>query len=128
VPATVLDASALLAYLRDEQVADVVADAIAAGAAVSTVNLAEVLSRAADGGAIQSASRGRWPTAGCSTALYRSSRSLPEIQWRLRAFVRALERRDCRLVIERVSHSRDGFTRRRSPLTPHGLGSSSRWS
>jgi ribonuclease VapC len=43
----VLDASALLAYLRDEPGADVVADAIAGGAALSTVNLAEVLSHAA---------------------------------------------------------------------------------
>jgi ribonuclease VapC len=46
----VLDASALLAYLRDEQGASSVADAIAQGAAISTVNLAEVLSRAADRG------------------------------------------------------------------------------
>jgi PIN domain nuclease of toxin-antitoxin system len=38
----VLDASALLAYLRDEPGADDVADAIAAGAVVSTVNLAEI--------------------------------------------------------------------------------------
>lgn len=45
---TVLDASALLAYLRDEPGADVVADAIAGGAAISTVNLAEVLGRATD--------------------------------------------------------------------------------
>lgn len=44
----VLDASALLAYLRDESGADVVADAIAGGVAISTVNLAEVLSRVAD--------------------------------------------------------------------------------
>jgi ribonuclease VapC len=46
VTAAVLDASALLAYLRDEPGADVVADAIAGGAAISTVNLAEVLERA----------------------------------------------------------------------------------
>jgi ribonuclease VapC len=48
VPSTVLDASALLAYLRDEPGAEVVADAIAEGAAISTVNLAEVLSRVAE--------------------------------------------------------------------------------
>ena len=48
MPTTVLDASALLAYLRDEPGAEVVADAIAEGAAISTVNLAEVLSRVAD--------------------------------------------------------------------------------
>lgn len=47
----VLDASAFLAYLRDEPGADDVADAIADGAAISTANLAEVLSRAADRGA-----------------------------------------------------------------------------
>jgi len=50
MPAAVLDASALLAYLRDEPGAEAVADAIAVGAAISTVNLAEVLSRAADRG------------------------------------------------------------------------------
>jgi ribonuclease VapC len=51
VPSAVLDASALLAYLRDEAGADAVADAIADGAAISTVNLGEVFSRAADRGA-----------------------------------------------------------------------------
>jgi ribonuclease VapC len=40
----VLDASALLAYLGNEPGADVVADAIASGARISTVNLAEALS------------------------------------------------------------------------------------
>lgn len=48
--AAVLDASALLAYLREEPGADVVADVIAEGAVISTVNLAEVFSRAADRG------------------------------------------------------------------------------
>jgi PIN domain nuclease of toxin-antitoxin system len=43
----VLDASAFLAYLRDEPGAAVVADAIADGALISTVNLAEVLSHVA---------------------------------------------------------------------------------
>lgn len=47
----VLDASALLAHLRDEPGAAVVGDAIAEGAAISAVNLAETLSRAADRGA-----------------------------------------------------------------------------
>ena len=47
----ILDASALLAYLRDENGADAVADEIATGAAISTVNLGEVLSRVADRGA-----------------------------------------------------------------------------
>jgi ribonuclease VapC len=49
--ALVLDASALLAYLRDEPGADVVAEAIAGGVVISTVNLAEVFSRSADRGA-----------------------------------------------------------------------------
>ena len=47
MPSTVLDASALLAYLHDEPGAEIVADAIAEGSAISTVNLAEVLGRAA---------------------------------------------------------------------------------
>ena len=47
----VLDASALLAYLREEPGADVVADVIADGASMSAVNLAEVFSRSADRGA-----------------------------------------------------------------------------
>lgn len=47
---TVLDASAFLAYLQDEPGAGVVADAIAGGAAISSANLAEVLSRVADRG------------------------------------------------------------------------------
>jgi ribonuclease VapC len=46
----VLDASALLAYLRDEPGAEVVSEAIAGGTAVSAVNLAELLSRVADRG------------------------------------------------------------------------------
>jgi ribonuclease VapC len=48
--APVLDASALLAHLRDEPGADVVAEAIASGAIISAVNLAEVFSRVADRG------------------------------------------------------------------------------
>jgi ribonuclease VapC len=51
VPLPVLDASALLAYLRDEPGADAVADAISGGATMSAVNLAEVLTTAADRGA-----------------------------------------------------------------------------
>jgi len=51
MPSAILDASAMLAYLRDEPGADVVADAVATGAAMSTVNLGEVLSRVADRGA-----------------------------------------------------------------------------
>jgi ribonuclease VapC len=48
--APILDASALLAHLRDEPGADVVAEAIASGAVISTVNLAEVFSRVAERG------------------------------------------------------------------------------
>jgi ribonuclease VapC len=50
VPGAILDGSALLAYLRDEPGAEVVSEAIAGGVAISTVNLAEVLSRVADRG------------------------------------------------------------------------------
>jgi ribonuclease VapC len=46
----VLDASALLAYLGNETGADLVADAIARGASISTVNLAETLSTLATRG------------------------------------------------------------------------------
>lgn len=46
----VLDASALLAYLGNETGADLVADAIAGGASISTVNLAEALSTLATRG------------------------------------------------------------------------------
>jgi PIN domain nuclease of toxin-antitoxin system len=46
--AAVLDASALLAYLADEPGADSVGRAIGDGAAISSVNLAEVFSRVAD--------------------------------------------------------------------------------
>lgn len=49
MPSAVLDASALLAYLHDKPGAETVADAIAGGAAISTVNLAEVLGRVTDG-------------------------------------------------------------------------------
>lgn len=41
----ILDASALLAYLREEEGADVVSEALMAGVTLSVVNLAEVLSR-----------------------------------------------------------------------------------
>ncbi len=46
----VLDASALLAYLANEPGAEIVADAIAGGAAICTVNLAEALSTLATHG------------------------------------------------------------------------------
>ena len=46
----VLDASAFLAYLGDERGAEHVAEAIAGGATISAVNLAEVLSSAAQRG------------------------------------------------------------------------------
>ena len=46
----VLDASALLAYLFDEPGADVVSEALVAGAVISTVNLSEVLGKLVDHG------------------------------------------------------------------------------
>ena len=46
----VLDASALLAYLNGEPGGDVVAETMSAGAAITTVNLAEVLSTLATRG------------------------------------------------------------------------------
>jgi ribonuclease VapC len=49
-PASILDASALIAFLHDEPGSDAVVDAIAETAAVSVVNWAETLSKvAADG-------------------------------------------------------------------------------
>jgi ribonuclease VapC len=50
VPASVIDASALLALLQDERGADAVVDAIVAGAAISTVNFSEVLAKLAEHG------------------------------------------------------------------------------
>ncbi len=49
-PNCVLDASALLAFLRDEAGADVVERALEAGAAISAANWAEVLSKTAEVG------------------------------------------------------------------------------
>jgi len=50
-PASVLDASAILAVLNDEEGVEVVTEAIANGAAVSIVNWAEILSKIAERGA-----------------------------------------------------------------------------
>jgi ribonuclease VapC len=50
-PASVLDASAILAVLNNEEGVDVVTEAIANGAAVSIVNWAEILSKVAERGA-----------------------------------------------------------------------------
>jgi PIN domain nuclease of toxin-antitoxin system len=47
---SVLDASALLAYLNNEAGADVVEDALLRGSVISAVNLAEVLSKLAEVG------------------------------------------------------------------------------
>jgi ribonuclease VapC len=49
-PASILDASAMLALLQDEAGASVVVEAIEAGAAISTVNFSEVLAKLAEGG------------------------------------------------------------------------------
>jgi len=50
VPASVLDASALLAWLQSEQGADLVVDALAAGTVISVFNWVEALSKIADTG------------------------------------------------------------------------------
>lgn len=50
-PASVLDASAVLAVLNDEEGVEIVTEAIANGAAVSIVNWAEILSKVAERGA-----------------------------------------------------------------------------
>jgi len=49
---SVLDASALLAYLHEEPGAEVVADALAESARMSTANFAETLSKLADAGRV----------------------------------------------------------------------------
>lgn len=49
-PASILDASALLALLQDEPGAPAVIGAIEAGAAISTVNFSEVLAKLAERG------------------------------------------------------------------------------
>lgn len=49
-PASVLDASALMAVLHDEDGASVVMEAIGEGAAISVANWAEVLSKLAEAG------------------------------------------------------------------------------
>lgn len=49
-PTSVLDGSALLAYLNDEAGADLVEDALRRRSAISLVNLAEVLSKLAETG------------------------------------------------------------------------------
>jgi ribonuclease VapC len=49
-PASALDASAVLALLNDEEGGEVVSGAVADGAAISVVNLAEVLSKVAERG------------------------------------------------------------------------------
>jgi ribonuclease VapC len=51
---SVLDASALLAYLHEEPGAEVVADALAERARISTANFAEALSKLADAGRVPS--------------------------------------------------------------------------
>jgi ribonuclease VapC len=50
VPASILDASAMLALLQGEPGASAVVEAIEAGAAISTVNLSEVLAKLAERG------------------------------------------------------------------------------
>lgn len=49
-PRTILDASALLAYLNGEEGAETVSDALARGCVISSVNWAEVLSKVEEAG------------------------------------------------------------------------------
>jgi PIN domain nuclease of toxin-antitoxin system len=66
----VLDASALLALLHDEPGAEVVVEAIAAGATVSAVNWAEVLSNVAADGDNPSDVAGRLSVAGPDAVMW----------------------------------------------------------
>ncbi|MDQ3460342.1 MAG: type II toxin-antitoxin system VapC family toxin [Deinococcota bacterium] len=61
---SVLDASALLAHLKGEKGAEVVAEALSQGAAMSVVNLAEVLSKLAEWGQPPEAALERMQQAG----------------------------------------------------------------
>ena len=61
---TVLDASALLAYVQDEDGADEVETALEKGCAISSVNLAEVLSKLAEAGADPAQALGELETLG----------------------------------------------------------------
>lgn len=63
-PASVLDASAMLAYLRDESGADAVSDALDAGAAIGAANWAEVLTKLAELGEDPDAAAARLAKAG----------------------------------------------------------------
>ncbi|MGH2954346.1 MAG: type II toxin-antitoxin system VapC family toxin [Solirubrobacterales bacterium] len=56
---SVLDASALIALLHGEDGGEAVAEAIATGAAISVVNLAEVLSKLAEAGKDPAEARGQ---------------------------------------------------------------------
>jgi PIN domain nuclease of toxin-antitoxin system len=60
----VLDASALLAYLGDEEGAERVASALVDGAAISAANLAEALSKLSDAGADVASLVQRWHAEG----------------------------------------------------------------
>ena len=67
--AFILDALALLAFMRNEPGADRVAAALFDGVAISTVNYAEVLTRLADGGESVATLRQRIADAGLSPTL-----------------------------------------------------------
>jgi PIN domain nuclease of toxin-antitoxin system len=61
---SVLDASALLAFLRDERGAETVWSSLAVGAAMSVVNYAEVLTRLAEAGEAPAAAHRRMQDSG----------------------------------------------------------------
>jgi len=109
----VLDASALLAYLGDELGADVVADAIAEGATISAVNLAEALStlasRGADPAAVVTQLTERGLLDGAITVEPFTAEDATEAA-RLRPLTRSA---GLSLADRRASHSRAGWLVRR---------------
>lgn len=91
---TVLDASALLAYLLDEAGADEVEQALGDQAAIGAVNLAEVLSKLSDAGEDPDSA---WVAS--PSFLWTSSRSTRTWRSRAREFVRPPHRLGCRSAI-----------------------------
>ena len=67
---SVLDASAALAYLQGEAGADRVAEALAAGALLSVVNLAEVMTKLAADGLSEEGVRGSLQVLRAETAVF----------------------------------------------------------
>ena len=72
----VLDASALLAFIKSEPGVERVAGALMAGAAMSAVNLSEVIAKLADEGAPGSAIRNSIETVGLDIAEFDANDAL----------------------------------------------------